>query len=175
CYRRLTRDPSRPRPTEPTNTNSSTRLIRALARCTRSCPGCTLLLTPQRAVHTDQKEDDDDPGDNAGRGSRPVREDLQHEGCGEAQAARVEGLDGLPRPERGRSGLGDLRLGPGRLGKLRLRSRGAADHAGGRPQGQAAGRRAGRPVRRVSLIQENVAVVRRGYRAFNDADLTALA
>ena len=27
----------------------------------------------------------------------------------------------------------------------------------------------------MSLIQENVAVVRRGYRAFNDADLTALA
>ena len=42
-----------------------------------------------------------------------------------------------------------LRLGPGRLEELRLRSRGAADHAGGRAQEQAAGDGARRPVRRV--------------------------
>ena len=45
--------------------------------------------------------------------------------CREAQAARLEGLDGLPRSERGRPGLGHLRLGPRRLEELRLRSRAA--------------------------------------------------
>src|SRR6185437_1246833 len=138
-------------------------------------PGRTLVVTSQTAAHTDRKEDDDDPGDDEDRGSRAVREDLRHEGCREAQAARVEGLDGVPRPERGRPDLGDLRLGSGRLGELRLRSRGATDHAGGGPQGQAPGRRARRPVRRVSLIQENVAIVRRGYRALNSADPAPLA
>src|SRR3954451_2814532 len=133
----------------------------------------TLAVTSQTR-RTATEGGRDDPGNDDVRGSRPVREDLRDEGCREAQAARLEGLDGLPRPAGDRPRLGDLRLGPGRVGEVRERSRGAADHAGGRAQGPAAGRRAARPVRGVSLIQESMALVRRSYRALDEADTAAL-
>ena len=55
----------------------------------------------------------------------------------------------LPRSLRGRSGLGDLRLGRAGLAELRVRPRGPADHEGGRAQVAAAGRAVRRPLRRL--------------------------
>ena len=63
------------------------------------------------------EEERDDPGNDEGRGLRPLREDLLDQGRREAQAARIQGLDRLSRSQRGRPGLGDLRLGRGRAGR----------------------------------------------------------
>src|SRR5436190_20923023 len=110
--------------------------------------GSRLVLSA--SVTRNSKGERDDRGNDDRRGPKPVRGDLLDEGRREAQAARVERLDRLPRSERGRPGLGGLRLGPGGLGELRLRPRGAADHAGGRAQEQAAGAGARRPLRRLA-------------------------
>ena len=57
-------------------------------------------------------------------------------GADKRALARLEGLDGLPRPHRGEPGLGAVRLGRGGLAELRLRPRGAADPQGSRPPGK---------------------------------------
>ena len=64
---------------------------------------------------------------------------------GEAQAARLEGRAGLPRPVRERPGLGDLRLGRAGLAELRVRPGGPpimeeAGHKGKPQAAQFAGR-----------------------------------
>ena len=75
---------------------------------------------------------------------------LHHRRRREAPGARLQGRARLPRPERDRPRLGHLRLGRRGLAELRLRSRGAADHEGGRPQVEAAAARVRRPLRRLS-------------------------
>src|SRR3954447_3841842 len=52
-----------------------------------------------------------DSVDEAGRGLRPLHRDLLDQGRRQAQGAWIQGLDGLPRPQRERPGLGDVRLG----------------------------------------------------------------
>ena len=155
---------SRPRPSGTTSSTSTRRPASAAGRRRRSGPSSTTSFaagigrSPDAArasalaAHARSgaatKEEHDDPGNDAGGGLRPLRRDLLDEGRREAQAARLEGRDGLPRPQRGGPRLGALRLGRAGLAELRVRPRGAADHAGGRPQGQAAGRRPRRQLRR---------------------------
>src|SRR6266536_6458545 len=105
-----------------------------------------------RSRRAKKKEENDDPGNDHRRGFRPLREDLLEQGRREAQAARVQGRDRLPRSQRGGPGLGTLRLGRGGLEELRLRPRGPPDYAGGRAQGEAPGRGARRPVRRLAVV-----------------------
>src|SRR4029078_10958859 len=149
--------------------------------CARPCRAHTRRRSRRATRHS--KGGRDDPGNDDGGGPRPVRGDLLDDRRREAQAARLEGLDRLPRPERGGPGLGDLRLGPGGLEELRLRPRGAVDHAGGRAQEQTAGDGARRPLRRVAArdprgeegMSGNAAIVRQGYAALNRGDLTTVA
>ena len=58
-----------------------------------------------------------DPGDDEGEGPRPLPGGVRHEGRRQARVARLEGLHGLPRPDRGGPGVGRLRLGRGRAGR----------------------------------------------------------
>ena len=112
-------------------------------------PGRTLASpsASSPARRTAKEEERNAPGNDEGRGLRPLREDLLDEGRREAEAARFQGFDRLPRSQRGGPRLGDLRLGRRRLAELRHRLRGARDHAGSRAQGTAPGGGARWPVR----------------------------
>ena len=77
-----------------------------------------------------------------------------------AQAAWVQGCDGLSRSQSGRPRLGALRLGRGGLSELPLRPRGAADHSRGRAQEQATGGGARRRVRLLGKGPNGSAVAR---------------
>ena len=58
-----------------------------------------------------------DPGNDDGRERRPIPGGVRHEGRREARPPRLEGLDGVPRPDRGEPRLGAVRLGRGRAGR----------------------------------------------------------
>ena len=62
--------------------------------------------------------------------------DVFGKGRREARPPRLQGFDGVPRPDRGEPRLGAVRLGRAGLGELRLRPRGPADPQGGRTPGK---------------------------------------
>ena len=64
------------------------------------------------------------PSNDDGPGFRSVLERLLDEGRREAQGARIQWCDRLSRSQRGRPGLGSLRLGRGGLSELPLRPQG---------------------------------------------------
>src|SRR3954452_24607369 len=76
--------------------------------------------------------ENDDLGDDEGEGRGPLPGGLRRGGRGQARITRVEGLHGLPRPDRGGPGVGDLRLGRGGLDGVRHGPRDPRDPAGSR-------------------------------------------
>ena len=86
-----------------------------------------------RSADADPKGDSHAARNHDGRGRRPIPRGVRHQGRREARRPRLEGLHRVPRPDRGEPGVGAVRLGRGRLGRVRLRPDGPAGPQGSRP------------------------------------------
>src|SRR3954453_20464872 len=96
--------------------------------------------------------ENDDLGHDEGEGPGPLPGGLRSGGRGQAWVARVEGLLGLPGPDRGGLRVGGLRLGRGGLDGLRHGPRDPRDHAGGRSPRSALARSVPRELLRLGCL-----------------------